>query len=118
MGLSTTGGKNSIGCYGVQQSKEVVRVLEEGTPLAAAPSSKTGSLVLFSTIWSVIDSRSRGETVYEPTIQPWFLAWPRSRLESDLLSNIDRYVQGSTEVPYSHTDVNVDIEDSLHKVNF
>ena len=29
-------GKNS---YGVQQSQKVVRVFEEGTPLAAAPSS-------------------------------------------------------------------------------
>ena len=48
--------KNS---YGVQQSQKVVRVFEESTPLAAAPSSKTGSLVLFSAIWSVTDSRSK-----------------------------------------------------------
>ena len=86
--LSATGRKNSIDGYGVQQSNEVVCVLEEGTPLAAAPSSNTGSVVLFSTIWSVTESRSRGETVSEPTIQPLFLAWPRNRLESDLLSSV------------------------------
>ena len=63
-----------------------IRVLEEGTRLAAAPSSETGSIVLFSTIWAITDSRSRGETLAEPidTIQAQSLARSRSRLESNL----------------------------------
>ena len=91
--LSAIGGKFSIDCYGVRQRKKTIRVLEEGTRLAAASSSETGSLVLFSTIWAITDSRSRGETLSEPTIQAQSVARSRSRLESNLLSSIDRYIQ-------------------------
>ena len=70
VGLSATGGKISlIIYYGVQQRKKAIHLLEEGTPVAAAAYCfKIESLVLFSTIWSVTDSRSRDEIVNHPAM--------------------------------------------------
>ena len=96
--LSAIGGKFSIDCYGVRQRKKTIRVLEEGTRLAAAPSSETGSLVLFSTIWAITDSRFRGETLSQPSRHS-FLPGPEAVLSliycqalTDTFSDLLRYL--------------------------
>ena len=59
--LSATGGKYSTMAF---KQKKVLCALVESTPLAAASSSTIRSLVLFSSVGSVTDARSRGVTVF------------------------------------------------------